>query len=124
MWFYKLMRNAVREEIDIPMSRDEQADLHRTAVNNLKRDRRFRVFSFLIVIPLFFIVFIVLNIFYFALPLASWFGQYRALAPLVLGTIVGVPIALILYAIHRPMYRYHLRRLCRERGYELCMKCG
>ena len=121
MWFYKLMHNAVRKDIEIPMSRDEQANLHDTAVNNLKRDRRFRVFSFLFVIPIFFIYSIIC---YFIVPVILRFTQYTTLAGLVLGTIVGVPMVLSAYAIQRPMYRYHLRRLCRERSYEICMKCG
>lgn len=120
-WLDKGTDKALREEVAIPMSRDERADLHYSAIRSWKKDRRFQLLLFLVHTPAVFIVFIMV---YFMLPVTSWFGQYTALAQPVLVGITLLPIGLSFYAILRPRYRYHLRRLCRERGYEVCVKCG
>ena len=57
-WFEKGTDKALREELAIPMSRDERADLHHTAIKSWKKDRRFRLLLFLLYPPAFFVVFI------------------------------------------------------------------
>ena len=108
---------SLREKVPLP--REELAEIHHEAVRRWRNDRRLRW----VLVPL-----------TLAGPAAFLFG--RAISPTGLGLtawrVVSLVLAVVVLAggmialmgLLRPRYDHHLRRVVRDRGYEMCLRCG
>ncbi len=116
-WIDKETEKSLREKVPLP--REELAEIHHEAVRRWRNDRRFRW----VLVPL-----------TAAGPAAFFFG--RAVFPtgwgitawqagsFVLAMVLMVAGMFALFGLLRPRYDHHLRRVVRDRGYEMCLRCG
>ena len=112
-WMTKEAVQALRESVPFQVSRDELVQINKEATRRWRRERRFR-WTLLVMSPVGL--------------LAVFFG--KAAFPLnprlafTLGWVFLVVAGFAFIAATRARYSHHLRRVLRQRGYEVCEGCG
>jgi len=116
-WIDEDTERALRREI--PLAREELAQIHRQAVRRLRNDKYFWLLLVLVwPLPIAIIVFMRV-----AMP---WGGATPVLrfTRFVVSVLLLAGVVLYLFRLLRPRYQYHLRGVVRQRGHEICLSCG
>ncbi len=112
-WITDESERALRDSVPFPVTPDELAQIHEEAARRWRTERRFR-WILILMSPLGFLA-VLLGRSVFPLTSALAFAVGWAFLAIALFAFI---------AVSRPRYSYHLRRVLRRRGFEVCERCG
>jgi len=116
-WIDKDTERELRREI--PLAREELAQIHREAVRRLRKDEYFWLLLIL-VCPLPVAIIVLMRA---AMPWAGASPILR-LVRFAVSVVLLAGVVLALFRRLRPRYQHHLRGVVRQRGHEICLNCG